>query len=90
MVVCEICVFVSVFCCVKESLEFGSEVLGYEVKWGAVGGAKHVMPLPQSPCVASLTHLSPDTAHTARVKVSSPSLSPSLSLLMSDVPTGFE
>ena len=53
----------------QESVEYGSGVLGYEVEWGPVGGAKHVMPLPQSPCEASLTHLLPNTPHTARVKV---------------------
>ena len=56
-------------CCVQASVEYGSEVSGYEVEWGPVGGASHVMPLPQSPCEASLTHLSPNSSHTARVKV---------------------
>ena len=53
----------------QESVEYGSGVLGYEVEWGPVGGARHVMPLPQSPCEVSLTQLSPNTPHTARVKV---------------------
>jgi hypothetical protein len=58
----------------KESTEFGSAVTGYEVEWGPVGGARHSMPLPPSPCMASLTHLSADTPHTTRVKVSVPFL----------------
>ena len=61
------CVCVCV--CAQPSVEFGSPISGYEVEWGSVGGVRHTMSRPQSPCMASLTHLSPDTEHTARIKV---------------------
>lgn len=63
--------FHSLLLCGQASMEFGSTVVGYEVEWGTVGGARHTKRLPHSPCVASLIHLTPDTEHTARVKVGS-------------------
>ena len=57
------------FLSIQPSAEFGSPVTGYVVEWGVVGGARHTLPHPPSPRVASLTNLSPDTQHTARVKV---------------------
>lgn len=58
-----------VVCSLQASMEFGSTLMGYEVEWGAVGGAIHTKLLPPSPCVVSLSHLTSDTEHTARVKV---------------------
>lgn len=64
-----------VVCSLQASMEFGSTVMGYEVEWGAVGGVRHTKFIPHSPCMLSLSHLTPDTEHTARVKVSNTSQS---------------